>query len=135
MLANQNPIEPEGTYPLPEAQQDRFMFKIFVDYPSFDEEFRIAETTTAVFDPDIKPVLSGEEVVRLQRRVRLVPVAPHVVNYALRLSRATRPLEDEAPDFVKEWVSWGVGPRAVQYLLLGGEARAGCAARFGARHR
>ncbi len=124
VLATQNPIEQEGTYPLPEAQQDRFMFKVFVRYPSYDQEFRIAETTTAQFNPQVEPVLEAQQVVELQELVRRIPVAPHVIHYALRLVRATRVEQDEAPDFVKEWVSWGAGPRAVQYLLLGGKARA-----------
>ena len=100
------------------------MFKIFVNYPKYDEEYKIAETTTAHFDPTVNQVLSGEEIVNLHQIVRKVPVAPHVINYALRLVRATRIQEAEAPDFIKEWVSWGAGPRAVQYLLLGGKARA-----------
>ena len=124
VLATQNPIEQEGTYPLPEAQQDRFMFKVFVRYPSYEEEYRIAETTTANFNPVVTPVLSGDDINRLQEIVRRVPVAQHVINYALNLVRATRVHEGEAPEFVKEWVSWGAGPRGVQYLLLGGKARA-----------
>jgi len=124
VLATQNPIEQEGTYPLPEAQQDRFMFKVFVRYPSFEEEYRIAESTTALFSTDVDTVLSGEEIVRLQEIVRRVPVPPHVIEYALRLVRATRVGEGGVPDFVNEWVTWGAGPRAVQYLLLGGKAGA-----------
>ena len=124
VLATQNPIEQEGTYPLPEAQQDRFMFKVFVGYPDWQEEYKIAETTTAEFDPTVTKVLSDEEIVNLHQIVRRVPVAPHIINYALRLVRATRIHEGEAPDFVKEWVSWGAGPRGVQNLLLGGKARA-----------
>jgi len=124
VLATQNPIEQEGTYPLPEAQQDRFMFKVFVRYPSFDEEYLIAEATTAVFDAAVDAVLSGEEILRLQEIVRRVPVAPHVIRYALRLVRATRVREPEAADFVGQWVRWGAGPRAVQYLVIGGKARA-----------
>jgi MoxR-like ATPase len=130
VLATQNPIEQEGTYPLPEAQQDRFMFKVFVRYPSYDEEFRIAETTTAEFHPDVGAVLSGDDILRLQQMVRRVPVAPFVVHYALRLVRATRVHEGDAPAFVKDWVSWGAGPRGMQYLLLGGKARAMLAGRF-----
>ncbi|MEX2214567.1 MAG: MoxR family ATPase [Phycisphaeraceae bacterium] len=124
VLATQNPIEQEGTYPLPEAQQDRFMFKVFVRYPSYEEEYRIAETTTANFDPKVDAVLTGEQIIQLQEIVRRVPVAPHVINYALNLIRATRVHEAEAPEFIKEWVSWGAGPRGVQYLLLGGKAKA-----------
>jgi len=124
VLATQNPIEQEGTYPLPEAQQDRFMFKVFVKYPSYDEEFRIAETTTADLAPEVAEVLSGEDIVRLQHMVRRVPVAPYVIHYALRLVRATRVHEGDVPAFVNDWVSWGAGPRGMQYLLLGGKARA-----------
>ena len=124
VLATQNPIEQEGTYPLPEAQQDRFMFKILVDYPQFDEEYEIAEITTATFEPQIEAVMSGEDIQGYQRLIRRVPVAPHVIRYALRLVRATRVSEENVPDFVQDWVAWGAGPRAVQYLLLAGKARA-----------
>jgi len=124
VLATQNPIEQEGTYTLPEAQQDRFMFKVFVKYPNYDEEYLIAATTTSDLDSDVAQVLSGEEIVKLQQLVRRVPVAPHVIHFALRLVRATRILEDECPDFVKEAISWGAGPRGVQNLLLGAKARA-----------
>jgi len=130
VLATQNPIEQEGTYPLPEAQQDRFMFKVFVKYPSYDEEYRIAETTTAQFDPEVVGVLSGEDIGRLQQMVRRVPIAPFVIHYALRLVRATRIHEGEVPAFVRDWVSWGAGPRGMQYLLLGGKARAMLDGRF-----
>jgi MoxR-like ATPase len=124
VLATQNPIEQEGTYPLPEAQQDRFMFKVFVKYPSFNEEFEIARRTTAVMTDNIKPVLSGEEIIALQRIVREVPVTDHVIRYALSLVRQTRVGHPGTPDFVKDMVSWGAGPRAVQFLILGGKARA-----------
>jgi len=124
VLATQNPIEQEGTYPLPEAQQDRFMFKVFVDYPSFDEEFEIARRTTTVMTDTIQPVLSGEEILQLQRMVREVPVTDHVIRFALSLVRQTRLNYLGTPDFVQEQLSWGAGPRAVQYLVLGGKARA-----------
>jgi MoxR-like ATPase len=124
VLATQNPIEQEGTYTLPEAQQDRFMFKVFVEYPSYDEEFQIAATTTADVEAEIDQILSGEDILRLQHLVRRVPVAPHVIHFALRLVRSTRVLEDDCPEFVKESISWGAGPRGVQNLLLGGKARA-----------
>lgn len=124
VLATQNPIEQEGTYSLPEAQQDRFMFKVFVKYPSFAEERQIAKATTAIQSDSIKPVLTGEEIIELQNVVRQVPVTDHVVDYALALVRQTRIGEPGAPDFVNEWLSWGAGPRAVQFLLLGGKARA-----------
>jgi MoxR-like ATPase len=124
VLATQNPIEQEGTYPLPEAQQDRFMFKVFVDYPNFEEEKQIAKQTTTTQVDDIQPVLSGPEIVALQEIVRQVPVTDHVVDYALALVRQTRIGQSGVPDFINEWLSWGAGPRAVQYLLLGGKARA-----------
>jgi MoxR-like ATPase len=124
VLATQNPIEQEGTYPLPEAQQDRFMFKVFVKYPSFAEEKQIAKQTTMLESDDIRPVLTGEEIVELQKIVRQVPVTDHIVEYALALVRQTRVNEPGAPDFINEWLSWGAGPRAVQNLLLGGKSRA-----------
>ena len=130
VLATQNPIEQEGTYPLPEAQQDRFMFKVFVKYPSYDEEFRIAETTTALGTQQVNEILTGEDILRLQQLVRRVPAAPYCIHYALRLVRATRVHEGDAPAFVKDWVSWGSGPRGMQYLLLGGKARAMLNGRF-----
>jgi MoxR-like ATPase len=130
VLATQNPIEQEGTYPLPEAQQDRFMFKVFVRYPSYDEEYRIAETTTAEHHPDVGHVLTGADILLLQQLVRRVPAAPFVIHYALRLVRATRVHEGDVPAFVKDWVSWGSGPRGMQYLLLGGKARAMLQGRF-----
>ena len=124
VLATQNPIEQEGTYPLPEAQQDRFMFKVFVDYPNFDEEFEIAKRTTGDFETSIEPVLSAAEILALQQHVRRVPVSDHVVRYALSLVRQTRVGEVGVPEFVTDQVSWGAGPRAVQFLILGGKARA-----------
>jgi MoxR-like ATPase len=124
VLATQNPIEQEGTYPLPEAQLDRFMFNILVDYPSADEEFEIMKRTTAAIEQTIKPILSGEEILRLQEIVRKVPISDHVTRYAMRLVRCTRIRSADAPDFVNEWLSWGAGPRACQYLILGGKARA-----------
>ncbi|HEY2411179.1 MAG TPA: MoxR family ATPase [Pirellulaceae bacterium] len=124
VLATQNPIEQEGTYPLPEAQQDRFMFKVFVRYPSYDEEFRIAEATTADLNGQVAAVQSGDDIVRFQHLVRRVPIAPFVIHYALRLVRATRVHEGDVPEFVGDSVSWGAGPRGVQNLLLGGKARA-----------
>jgi len=124
VLATQNPIEQEGTYPLPEAQQDRFMFKVFVNYPKYDEEYQIAEATTAEWNPRVDRVLNAAAILSLHGLVRRIPVAPHVIHYSLRLVRATRVQEGDTPDFIREWVSWGAGPRAVQYLLLGGKARA-----------
>jgi len=130
VLATQNPIEQEGTYPLPEAQQDRFMFKIFVQYPSFDEEFEVARRTTGTAVANIKPILSGEDIIALQNLVRQVPVSDHVVRFALSLVRQTRVGSEGVPDFVDELVGWGAGPRAVQFLILGGKARALLDGRF-----
>ena len=124
VLATQNPIEQEGTYPLPEAQLDRFMFNILVDYPTEDEEFEIMKRTTGGVDAAVGDILSGEEIQTLQDIVRRVPIADHVTRYAMRLVRATRHRTPEAPDFIKEWLGWGAGPRACQYLILGGKARA-----------
>ncbi len=124
VLATQNPIEQEGTYPLPEAQLDRFMFNINVGYPSEDEEFQIVRLTTISRKIDLQHVLSGEEVIALQEIVRKVPVADHVIRYALKLSRLTRRGEGGCPDFINDFVSWGAGPRASQYLILAGKARA-----------
>jgi MoxR-like ATPase len=124
VLATQNPIEQEGTYPLPEAQQDRFMFKIFVKYPNFGEEFEIARRTTALIHEELRPVLTGDQILDLQQLVRRVPVTDHVIQYTLALVRQTRIGEPGIPKFVRDWLSWGAGPRAVQYLILGGKARA-----------
>ncbi|MDB4759655.1 MoxR family ATPase [bacterium] len=130
VLATQNPIEQEGTYPLPEAQQDRFMFKVYVEYPSFDEEFEVARRTTGTASGKVNPVLGADEILRLQRLVRQVPVSDHVVRYALSLVRQTRVGSDGVPDFVDDLVGWGAGPRAVQFLILGGKARALLQGRF-----
>jgi len=124
VLATQNPIEQEGTYPLPEAQQDRFMFKIFVKYPSWDEEFDIVRLTTAIEQVQLTPVLDGPAIISLQHLVRRVPVSDHVIQYSMRLVRATRVHEGDVPDVVRDYVSWGAGPRACQYLILGGKVRA-----------
>jgi MoxR-like ATPase len=124
VLATQNPIEQEGTYPLPEAQQDRFMFKVFVKYPSFKEEFEIARRTTSLAVEEVQPVLSGDQILELQRLVRRVPVTDFVIHYTLALVRQTRISEPGTPKFATDWLSWGAGPRAVQYLILGAKARA-----------
>jgi MoxR-like ATPase len=125
VLATQNPIEQEGTYPLPEAQQDRFMFKVFVNYPSFNEELEVVQRTTSLSASDIHPVLEAAEIIELQKIVRQVPAGGHVLRYALALVRQTRVAEKKGiPEFIKEYVAWGAGPRAVQYLILGGKARA-----------
>jgi MoxR-like ATPase len=124
VLATQNPIEQEGTYPLPEAQQDRFMFNVFVNYPKEEEEFRIVELTTAVHQPQIERVLSESAILEIQDIVRKVPVAPHVIRYAMKFTRLTRKDEPNAPDFIRQYVTWGAGPRATQHLVLGAKARA-----------
>ena len=124
VLATQNPIEQEGTYPLPEAQQDRFMFKVFVDYPNFEDEFEVARRTTARTAYDVKPVLTGDDILKLQSTIRDVPVSDHVIRYALSLVRQTRIGTAGVPGFITENVGWGAGPRAVQYLILGGKTRA-----------
>ena len=130
VLATQNPIEQEGTYPLPEAQLDRFMFMIKVDYPSFEEEKEILRYTTETREASVESVLKGEEILLLQKVVRRVPIADQVLHYVLRITRSTRVNSPDAPDFIKEWVSWGAGPRASQYLVLGGKARALLHGRF-----
>ncbi|HUG89576.1 MAG TPA: MoxR family ATPase [Planctomycetaceae bacterium] len=130
VLATQNPIEQEGTYPLPEAQLDRFMFNIAVRYPTAAEELRILKQTTGGVEPELQVVLSGRQILALQEVVRKVPVAEHVFMYARDLVRATRPDEPDAPKFVKEYISWGAGPRAGQYLILGAKARAILEGRF-----
>ena len=132
VLATQNPIEQEGTYPLPEAQLDRFMFNVFVDYPALDEEREIVRTTTYDVEPELKPVLSGQDIIALQGIVRRVPVSDHVIDYALRLVRSTRPGDKSSPQFVRDWLSWGAGPRAAQYLVIGAKARAILSGRFAA---
>jgi MoxR-like ATPase len=124
VLATQNPIEQEGTYPLPEAQLDRFMFNTYVDYPDEDEEFQIVRQTTADVTYQITPTLSAEEIVALSHIVRRVPVADHVTRYALQFTRLTRREKGVVPDFISDYVSWGAGPRASQYLVLGAKARA-----------
>ena len=124
MLATQNPIEQEGTYPLPEAQLDRFMFNIFVDYPDEEEEFRIVKQTTADLSTTITRTLTAEEIIALAQIVRRVPIADHVTRYALQFTRLTRKEKGHVPDFIRDYVSWGAGPRASQYLVLGAKARA-----------
>jgi MoxR-like ATPase len=124
VLATQNPIEQEGTYPLPEAQQDRFMFNIKVDYPEEDEEYRIVESTTTARKPRVERVVDAEDLAAMQAVVLDVPVAPHVIKYAMKLARATRREAPEAPDFVRNYVTWGAGPRASQYMIMGAKSRA-----------
>lgn len=123
VLATQNPIEQEGTYPLPEAQLDRFMFNIWLDYPSASEEIKIVKSTTADFAPQINKILTAQEIIEFQKLVRRVPVADNVVDFAVKLVRATRPAESDKK-FVKDYISYGAGPRASQYLILGAKSRA-----------
>jgi MoxR-like ATPase len=129
-IATQNPIEQEGTYPLPEAQLDRFMFNIKVDYPSEDEEEQILFATTRSERPELKKVLTGRAILNLQKLVGSVAVSELIVKYVARLVRATRPADDSAPDFVKQMVDWGAGPRAGQFLVQAGKALAAMDGRF-----
>jgi MoxR-like ATPase len=129
VLATQNPIEQEGTYPLPEAQLDRFMLELRIGYPSREEEEKVAMQTTGAEEPQVNPVIGAEELRLLHRLVRRVPAAPSLVAYCVRLARATRPADDAAPDMVRRYVSWGAGPRASQFLVLGAKARAALAGR------
>lgn len=124
VLATQNPIEQEGTYPLPEAQLDRFMFLIEVDYPNLEEEKRIARETTGLEPAPLNQVLDGEKIMAFQNLVRKVPVPNHIYDYAVELVRATRPGLESSPEWVKNYIAWGAGPRAVQYLILGAKSRA-----------
>ena len=130
VIATQNPIEQEGTYPLPEAQLDRFMFNIKVDYPSMEEEKRILATTTKDETPELIKVLSGKAIVNMQKLVRSVPVGEYVIDFATRLVRATRPRDPSAPEFVRKMVDWGAGPRAGIFLIQGGKAMAAMDGRF-----
>src|SRR5207244_3237061 len=124
VLATQNPIEQEGTYPLPEAQQDRFMFNVLVDYPNEEEEYKIVEMTTATHVAKLERILSSADILEMQEIVRKVPVAPYVIRYAMKFARLTRKEKGDVPEFIKTYVTWGAGPRATQYLVLGAKARA-----------
>ena len=119
VLATQNPIEQEGTYPLPEAQLDRFMFNIWVDYPSFEEEMNVVKNTTTDSNVKLKPILNAEEILFYQNLIRKIPVPENVMEYAVRLASKTRPETAAADDLVKKYISWGAGPRASQYLVIG----------------
>ncbi|PWU20385.1 MAG: AAA family ATPase [Verrucomicrobia bacterium] len=131
VLATQNPIEQEGTYPLPEAQLDRFLFELLVDYPSSEEERRVVEQHSFAPLDRLEPVLTRDEVLSLRNAVAHVPAPPNVIDYAVRLVRATRPGSNgEAPDYIRRWIRWGASPRASQYLILAGRARAACQGRF-----
>ena len=135
VLATQNPIEQEGTYPLPEAQLDRFIFELWIDYPSDREEEDIVRATTSVAQATVRQVVDAQQIVELQQLVRRVPVADHCVRYAVSLVRSSRPGDAQAPDYIREMVSWGAGPRASQYLVLAAKARAILAGRPLGRHR
>ena len=130
VLATQNPIEQEGTYPLPEAQLDRFMFNLWLDYPSFKEEVKVVQTTTSQYKPELKKVLNAEEIINFQELVRKVPVADNVIEFAVNVANKTRPSNGNSPQFVKDWITWGAGPRASQYLILGAKTRAIIGGRF-----
>jgi len=124
VLATQNPIELEGTYPLPEAQLDRFMFSVHLDYPAAEEEKRIAEQTVSELNPEVKNLLECGRILEFQSLVREIPVSDYVLGYAVKLTRQSRPNNGEAPEFIRNFVSWGAGPRAAQYLVLGAKAAA-----------
>ncbi|MGY8917716.1 MAG: AAA family ATPase [Flavobacteriales bacterium] len=124
VLATQNPIEQEGTYPLPEAQLDRFMFNTWVDYPTFDEELEVVKQTTGNKSEEITPIMTGEEILEYQRLIRRMPVADNVLNYAVTLASKTRPGRDKATDDVNKYLSWGAGPRASQFLIIGAKVHA-----------
>jgi len=130
VLATQNPVEQEGTYPLPEAQKDRFMFHVRVDYPTREQEREIIKRTTSAYAADVDPVITGEEVIAIQKTVRKVPVPDHVTDFVLDLVRRARPADAEAPAFTKELIAWGPGPRACQQLVMGGKVRAVLRGRF-----
>jgi MoxR-like ATPase len=130
VLATQNPIEQEGTYPLPEAQLDRFMFNIWVDYPSFSEEVDIVKSTTGNKSVQLKSILNGEEITYFQNLIRKIPVNDNVIEYAVRLASKTRPNNDNATEVTKNFLSWGAGPRASQYLIIGAKCHAALAGKF-----
>ena len=130
VLATQNPIEQEGTYPLPEAQLDRFFFQINIDYPQESDERQILVQTTGLITPVLKKVLDAEEILALQEIVRKVPVSDSVIDYTTKFVRSTRPKDPNSPDFIKQWVNWGAGPRAGQTLILGAKARAILSGRY-----
>jgi len=124
VMATQNPIEQEGTYPLPEAQLDRFMFYINIGYPSLEEEKLIVEQTTGLNDESVNPVMNASDIILAQKAIRSIPVSEHVIKYAVNLVRSTRPNETGASDYIKKWVNWGAGPRASQFLIMAAKSRA-----------
>jgi len=130
VLATQNPIEQEGTYPLPEAQLDRFMFNLWLDYPSFEEEVKVVQTTTSRYLPELQKVLKAEDIINFQELVRRVPVADNVIQFAVKVANMTRPANGQSPQFIKDWITWGAGPRASQYLILAAKTKAVMQGRF-----
>ncbi|MGA8264157.1 MAG: MoxR family ATPase [Ignavibacteriaceae bacterium] len=130
VLATQNPIEQEGTYPLPEAQLDRFMFNLWLDYPSFEEEIKIVESTTSEYKPELNKIINAKEIIKYQDLVRKVPVAENVIKFAVNIASKTRPGNAASPESIKHWISWGAGPRASQYLILAAKTRAITQGRF-----
>jgi MoxR-like ATPase len=130
VLATQNPIEQEGTYPLPEAQLDRFMFNLWLDYPSFDEEVKVVQTTTSRYIPELQKILNAKDIINFQDLVRRVPVADNVIQFAVKVANMTRPANGQSPQFVKDWITWGAGPRASQYLILAAKTKAVMQGRF-----
>ena len=130
VLATQNPIEQEGTYPLPEAQLDRFMFNLWLDYPTINDEVKVVQTTTSDYKANLSMVLSAKDIIEFQDLVRKVPVANNVIEFAVKVANMSRPVSVEAPKFIKEWVNWGAGPRASQYLVLAAKTRAVIQGRF-----
>lgn len=130
VLATQNPIEQEGTYPLPEAQLDRFMFNLWLDYPTYTEELEIVRSTTSQYKAELNKVVTAEELINFQDLIRRVPVADNVIEYSVKLVNKTRPKHTEAQKFIKDWVNWGAGPRASQYLILAAKAKAVMEGRF-----
>lgn len=130
VLATQNPIEQEGTYPLPEAQLDRFMFNLWLDYPSYEEEIRVVQTTTSGYNAKLNKVVTAQEILTFQDLIRRVPVADNVIQFAVKISNMTRPVNGNSPQFVKQWITWGAGPRASQYLILAAKSRAVIQGRF-----
>ncbi|GMU94829.1 AAA family ATPase [Ignavibacterium album] len=130
VLATQNPIEQEGTYPLPEAQLDRFMFNLWLDYPTYEEEIKVVQTTTSGYDAKLNKVVSAEEILIFQDLIRRVPVADNVIQFAVKVANMTRPVNGNSPEFIKQWITWGAGPRASQYMILAAKSRAVIQGRF-----
>ncbi|MCB0292496.1 MAG: MoxR family ATPase [Calditrichaeota bacterium] len=130
VLATQNPIEQEGTYPLPEAQLDRFMFNLWIDYPTFEDEVKIVKATTGDYAPQLEKVLDSQQIIACQNVLRKMAVADNVIEYAVKLANLSRPNYAGSPQFVKDWINWGAGPRASQYLILGAKTRAALQGRF-----